>query len=41
MGKKGREKRLRREQRANGIDVPDKRTERENKRVEMEKKRAE
>ena len=41
MGKKGREKRLRREQRANGIDVPDKRVERENKRVETEKKRAE
>jgi len=41
MGKKGREKRLRREQRTNGIDVPDKSVERENKGVEVEKKRAE
>ena len=41
MGKKGREKRLRREQKANGIDVSDKKVERENKRVETEKKRGE
>jgi len=38
MGKKSREKRLRREYKENKIDIPDKITERKNKKVEIEKK---